>query len=334
MDIEIIKTIKETNIKNLALDAKFGEANFESSLKYLDPLQQTFIELFDNDYKSFFIDNESNNIENIATQFVEYIKQIKGFDPKNSDFSSSRSAFENNIKGFYQGNISTLRQYATSLWHNVQKSTPDQKRLQSLLSELQKDKSKSAEIIEEYKNQLELLKAGNIAKAQAGVMKLGSYFNSQANKHENEIIKWLKYRRYTLIVFFIVLVSIFVWIFLGNQTIPVQCRKDTFCVVQLSLVKIVFLSLLTYMLSFFSKNYEVNASLNVVNQHKANVAKTIDELLAVQQPDDVRSEIIKQGVGAIFQHVPDGYLSGKEHKTELNIISDIANKIPNSLIGK
>ena len=92
--------------------------------------------------------------------------------------------------------------------------------------------------------------------------------------------------------------------------------------------KLVIVAAFWYGLSFVIKNYNVNSHLASVNRHRATVARTLEDFIAVEQQQETPrlSEILQNATEAMFKNAPIGFISKAEKETG-NPVLQIINEI-------
>ena len=129
MDITL-ENYKGLNLKELALNSRFGDLKFEKSFPQLVNLQKMFIEFEKLGYQRELAPSEQAQILNAVNQFLDYLKQIQLFDLNQQNPKEVHDNLENQIENFYNSTISSLRNFQTYLRQDIILKSQDQKKLQ------------------------------------------------------------------------------------------------------------------------------------------------------------------------------------------------------------
>ncbi len=365
MEEIVVENIKNINIKVLALNKdKFGPLIFEESYPRMEGLRSLFVELDELDYKSKLTEEEANNIDSRKKNFITQLTKLNEFDLKSDpNFTNTHDNFERDVIALYnsaskdfRGILVYLRQEIT-LKNQSEKELQDQKKqsakAEKRFNELSAELASKLEKLDAQKQQIETKKGVIASKI------LAYHFSKQANDYiknaDGEIVKkkckpkkywlwgeqpekeievqaggWLRRRNlffnWLIIIIVANLILYFAIFFLNKIGIITMQTKDWFTI-EYGVGKLALLTLLYYGVHFASRNYYVNANLAAINKHRKNVALTLDDYLETNPEKGTRSQMIKQGTQAMFEHLPNGYLT-KAEKQDSNLINEIINTIP------
>lgn len=328
--------LKGLNIKELALDKnKFGALTFDTSYPLLEKLRSLFVEFDELDYKANLTKDEVNSIDSYRNQFLSYLKRLADFDPaQGPDFSRNiRDGFENEVKSFDSSMFKNVRNSFVYLRQEAALKSTDEK-------QLHEQKKASIQAEKEYKNLSEKLKKElddlekrkqqiETARGEVAATTLAVRFEKQAEEYEKDAKKWLS-RRNIWLSFLISIISanvvLYFAIFFLNRAGVIKLTVDNIFTIQYAIAKIVFLSVISYGVTFASKHYGIDSNLAAINTHRRNVAQTLDDFLATNPDGETRSQMISQGVEAMFKHLPAGYLKREEHR-DISLLYEVINKV-------
>lgn len=306
--------LKKLNIKDIALNRKrLGDLVFEASYPYIEKLKSLFMELEKLGYVSELADSEINQIEQWLLDFTNRLRTLEQFDLQQASPKETHDSFESQITSFYNSVFPHLRNYLTYLRQESILKSQDQKQLQKereqivqtrrqleeTLKQLQKDLEKQAR----RKKKLEETK-GAIAATQ-----LAHHFEKQSNDYAKEAKKWLENRKIyfkALLALIIINYIIYLAVFALNTARVLSFDTDFIFSIEYGVINLSLLSLLFYSLRFASQNYNIFSNLEAVTRHRKNVAQTLDDFLGTNPAPEIRDEMIKQGMEAMFKHLPTG----------------------------
>lgn len=320
------ENLRNVNIKDLALNPKFGSLTFDKSRIKLEKIQKWFTEFQELDYINELPENVSINIDNHIDQFIAHLQWLEKFDiatipnarEEHDNFESRTDSFYNTVfNNFVTTNLHFLRQ-------EVELRSKDRQNLAQQQKEVQQIKKNTEEIFLELQNELTKLKAEKeqvaSKKGEIAAVRFGKHFENEAkayavnadlwlNKRDN-FFKWLL--RIVLCNF-----SLYIFLFITNklQLWPFFPPKEFFTI-EYGIVNLALLSLLSYAVSFSSKNYNVNSNLETTNKHRKNVSETLTDFLASGVEQEEKLKILEQATSAIFKHLPNGYLPKIESKDD------------------
>lgn len=332
MAIEI-KSLKEANIKSLALNTKFGDLKFEQAYPKLEEIKNWILEFTELNFEENLPNDKVRELNNHIEQYVQHLGWLKNFSiSTSSNPKSEHDVFENRINSFYQSffenfvikYLGYLKDQASAksldkkaLEQQQKAAVQAEKRYQELAANLEQ----KIESLEKQKKDIEST-SGEVAAAH-----FGKSFENQVIEYEKTSNDWLKQRSlYLKILFWILGVNIafYIYLFLSTKVnlLPGFTPKEFFTV-EYAVIKLALISLLFYALSFSSKHYNINSDLASTNKHRKNVADTYSLFLETSQNEDAKKEIAKQGAEAMFKHAPNGYT--KSSDDERSFINEIIN---------
>jgi len=319
------ENLRQINIKELALKKEFGAFAFENANKKLEKIRNWILELEALDYKNELPENIVNNINNLIEEFLGHLKWLQAFDITTSgNAKQDHDSFESRIDGFYNNFVNLILTSLTYLRQEASLKSKDKKQIQKEQKELIQVRKQYDSIISQLSEELNKLRKEKnkieSTRGEIGATKFGKHFEYQASEYEKATVKWLKARDNWfswLLKIIIANLVVYFYLFVANKLKwwPNFPPKEFFTL-EYGLVKLALISLLSYAISFSSRNYNVNSNLVALNKHRKNVAETVDDFLASGIDKEYRSKIIDQGTEAMFKHLPIGYLPKMESKDE------------------
>ncbi len=335
---EITKqSLKKLDIKSIALNRdKFGALTFDKSYSLLEELRNLFVELQELDYERFLLPEEIQQINQRENLFLELLKQLAQFDPSTDTTFGKvvHDNFENQVESFYQETQRYIRNPLTYLRQEVARKSKDEKVLEEERRAVIQARKQSEELLEKLKIEYEKLQKEKAiietAHGEVAAKYLAIHFSKQAKEYEDEAEKWLSRRNklYWLLIAivganFLAYLLFFILYKVWNIGLP---PREIFTI-EYGLVKLALLAVLSYGISFASKNYNVNSHLSAINKHRRNVAQTLEDFLATNP--DRKTEMLRQGTEAMFRHVSIGYIRREEQKDSGPVYEFINKFLPN-----
>lgn len=328
------ENLRKININTLTLKQEFGALVFDNAHKKLVKIRNWITELEDLDYQNELPVNLVNSINNFVEEFLNHLRWLENFNITTSgNPKQDHDNFESRIDDFYNNFISTVLSSLTYLRQEAEKKSKDKRKIYSERKELVQVRKQYDAMISDLKLQLKSLQQekNKIAAThgEIGAVKFGKHFEREELKDDRKAIKWLELRDYWFRVLLYIIIANFViyfYLFIANKLSwwPKFPPKDFFTL-EYGLVKLALLTLLSYAISFASRNYNVNSNLSTLNCHRKNIAETLNSFLATNPEKEDRSKILTTAAEAMFKHQPIGYLPKIESKDDGPVASIINN---------
>ena len=316
------------NLEQLAMNSDFGKLVFTNANTKLTKVQQWFKELNDLDYTRYLLSKDQTNlIEGLRNDFIAHLNWLTEFDiGKSPNPQQEHDNFEikvdNHFNRFFKGVVMEILPY---LRQEVALQNKDERNLQVELQEVAKIKKQVEESLkqseqergmlqEEIKAIKESKRGVGSAHGERGAAQMALHFEKEVKHYSDGAANWLKYGGwgYVIIIGIIILLA-YRYLSIDNPSW------------QIGLAKLVFISALWYGLSFLIKNYNVNSHLMAVNRHRAAVARTLEDFLAVNP--ERQTDMLKNATEAMFKNAPIGYIR-KAEKDSSGSILEIINNLP------
>ncbi|MFA6531250.1 MAG: hypothetical protein WCT32_00055 [Patescibacteria group bacterium] len=335
--------LKNIDIQKLALNKdKLGTLTFDAIYPKLEELRDIFADFVMHSYKDVLPDEQAKAVDSLLTQYLERLNWLKAFDPsQSSDVTGEKNNFEQMIIELYN---QVFRNIISSLIHLRQRSlqkNPKQRELVAMQAEVTKARKEYQQIIEELQGKISQLetKSDEVSKAKGEIAAktTGKYFESQVKIHSAEKERWKVDRdKYFKWLMRIIVANIVVYLilFLVGDIGGWRIKTGTVFNIQYGILKLALVSLLSYAVSYASKNYRINAHLESVNKHRKNVAETLNDFISAGAESDERTIMIQQGVNAMFQHLPTGYDNYNDTKSDTGPIYEITQSVPKNILPK
>lgn len=324
-DAVTTKDLKNLDIDSLTLNPKFGTLTFDKASDKLQKIRDWLVEFKQLDYSNKLPENVVTHINQSLEKFNEHIEWLRKFDISTStNAKQEHDNFESQIESFYNQifnpyvitHLSFLRQEADLGQEDKKKLKQEQKELVQLRKqseELVKQLNEEREKIQEQKKKIESVRG------ETAAVRFGKHFETQAKENDEESKSWLKWRN---IFFWVLLVIIalnvigYFGLFFGNKINPNIIKPRELFTLEYGIAKLALLSILSYGVSFSSRNFNVNSNLNALNKHRKNVSETLNDFLESNPEKEDRSKIVENATDAMFKHQPIGYLPKIESKDD------------------
>jgi len=328
-----IKSLKEVNIKSLALNNKFGDLKFEQAYPKLEEIKNWILEFVELNFEENLPDNKVQEINDHIEQYVQRLEWLRNFSiSTSSNPKSEHDNFENQINGFHGSFFENfVTKYLGYLKNQASAKSLDKKALEQQQKAAVQAEKKYKELAENLEQKIQSLEkqqkdiestSGEVAAAH-----FGKSFEAQAQEYERSSGHWLDQRAlYLKILFWILGINIgfYIYLFVSAKIsfLPGFPPKEFFTI-EYAAIKLALISFLFYALSFSSKHYNINSDLTSTNKHRKNVAETYSLFLETSKNEEARREIAKQGAEAMFRHTQNGYT--KSSDDERSFINEIIN---------
>jgi hypothetical protein len=244
-----------------------------------------------------------------------HLNSIKKF---NTTLPNSVNRREQLIRDFQVASDKAIASSGPLLWtsqladFNNKSQTELHEILEGVKNEAEQSKSQALESLKEIQ---EVLKSVQSAAGKVGVSSHSTIFKEEAEKHEEEAKKWLKY-----IVRLLIAIGSISIVFIALLFCPLM-EDASLNWVQFSISKVIFLAIFFIALSICSKNYKAHKHNAVLNKHRQNALNTFEAFVKAAGTDEqTKSAVLLQTTQSIFANHNTGYNSAETD-------SDISSKI-------
>lgn len=175
------------------------------------------------------------------------------------------------------------------------------------VSELIANKDSQLKVMESLKRESEdILTAMRRASADAGVSEHETHFDTEAKNQSDSARRWM--------IATICVASAGALLSLGTIALyaagAFSVSKEY--IVQISIAKIVFFSLLYFVLVWCSRNYRAHQHNAIVNRHRKNALKTFQAFVkAAGSDNETKNAVLLRATEAIFVPGSSGYFEGE-----------------------
>lgn len=330
-----VENVFTVDVPKLALDSRFGSLVFENANKKLTKAQAFLREVFELGYEELLNDSDRNQVENLTNKLVGHLEWLRNFDiGAVANAKQEHDDFESRIDGFYNDVYSqVLMRLLPFLREERRREKPDEKQIDEEVKkivQIRTDLENELGAIREETNKIRTTnKEVGSAKGERAAVRMAAHFDAEVTRYEGLAKYWLR----GVIGGYIVVVGVLIWLGIMTasyvtQIVTLPNTVDTSAIWSAVVSKLVILAALWYGLSFIIKNYNVNSHLSAVNRHRAAVARTLEDFIAVEQRQENPniSGILQNATDAMFKNMPIGFVS-KTEKDASNPVLQIVNDL-------
>lgn len=330
------ENVLSVDILSIAQDRRFAELKFENIRKKLPKVQSWLVEANDLGAQEFLNIDDQNALKNLKNNLIQHLEKLLTFEIRttNDTASSEHQSLENQVDNFYNSAYHKLpKEILPFLRQETARSAND-------VQELEKQRKSALQAQRDYEvlkaqisKELEDIRArrSEVEREQGKFVAigLGKDFGDQAESYQKNADEWLKKRNFwTKVLFSVIgsnLVGYFVLLFLNllnsNYISPTQIFT-----LQYGLAKFALLLLLSYVIGFCSRNYNISSGLTATNRHRKNIAEVLLSALSSSLSEEAKGQMIGLASTEMFKHLPIGYIN-KEHQNDSGPIFDMVKRI-------
>lgn len=332
IDRENVFTI---DVPKLALDSRFGSLVFENANKKLTKAQSYLKEVHELGYTELLNDNDTRQVEKLIGQLIEHLAWLQNFDiGAVANAKQEHDGFESRIDGFYNTVYDQiLMRILPFLREERRREKPDEKQIDEEVKKIVQIRSDLENELGAIREETSKIRTTNkevgSAKGERAAVRMAAHFDAEVTRYEGLAKYWL----WGVIGGYAVVVGVLIWLGVMTasyvtQIITLPDTVDTSAIWSAVVSKLVILAALWYGLSFVIKNYNVNSHLSAVNRHRAAVARTLEDFIAVEQQQENPniSGILQNATDAMFKNMPIGFVSKTEKEASnpvLQIVNDL-----------
>ncbi|MFA6106274.1 MAG: hypothetical protein WC745_01230 [Patescibacteria group bacterium] len=335
MDKITLENVFEVDVPKLALDSRFGSLIFEDASKKLLKSQILLKEATDLNYIQLLPPADVKLVKDYLIKLTEHLEWLRQFDIGSvANAKQEHDNFNGRVESFYNNIYSQVfMRLLPFLREERRRERPDQKQLDEEITkvvQIRADLENELKIIKEETQKIRTADKKVVsAKGERAAVRMAVHFDGEVDRYEGLSRRWF----IGVIIGYLFVLGVLIWLGVVTTTfvskivtMPEIFNKNAIWNALIS--KLVILAALWYGLSFIVKNYNVNSQLAAVNRHRAAVAKTLEDFVAVEQKQDKPrlSEILQNATDAMFKHVLIGFVS-KTEKENSNPVLQIVNDL-------
>jgi GGDEF domain-containing protein len=319
------------------MDERFGSLKFEGANKKLKDIQKWLVETRDLGYDKLLIESDINIIKGYTTDLKKHLQWLLTFDIASNitNVKQEHDTFENTVNKHYNNVYQTLvMRLLPFLREERRRENPNERKLDEevrqaaqLRVELEKELKTVRADIEQIKS---IKQDVGVARGQRAAVRLAAHFDEETRGYQKSAKRWFwaVVGGYTLVVVVLGVFASFALMSVNELIATPSLTINKGVLWGAGIAKLVIAAALWYGLSFIIKNYNVSSHLAAVNRHRAAVARTLEDFIAVEQQQEKPrlSEMLRNATDAMFKHAPIGFVSKTEKENSqpiLQIVNDL-----------
>lgn len=312
---EAIEFVNSIEPSSLIRRDELGELDFSSIQNDLIAIKKNYqlirtssLEQFPNSYISIIIERRNH--------LSEILERIRGFNVSIAGAPQIHNDINNQIRSLLD---QSSEQFAPIIGFSHAIAN-DISSIQSQFQVLQTELDSEVRSARQSSQEIEaILGRARELSAEQGISRESKHFQNIADDHEIKANKWLTIS---------VLMSSFTIIVAGFLTftykIPQLSPRNNFESAQLISGKILFMSLLVYLVVIFFRNYNSHRHNAIVNRHRQNSLLTYHSFVHASPSNESREIILNHAASSVFSPQDTGLLRGSAPSPD-NYISPIFN---------
>jgi hypothetical protein len=299
--------LNDLKVKDLIRTEDLGrEFNFSEGKYYFDRM----INLFE-DFSKIDLGlvpfNKLEEFTQYSSAVISHFGRVLNFQI--SKFGENVKQERENILKFFRTNYDKYHNdiipyfsYSTIKSFDLEKRVEEtNKTLNKLINESKSSIDEQRKILEESKSILETIRQ---TASKVGVSEYASIFRDEAINNEEQAKNWFK--GMIVVSIFTLGVAIFSIFFLLGEKIRTLGTPQ---IIQLSIGKIIILSILYYILVLCVRNYNAQRHNFIVNKHRQNSLNTFETFVKSAGKDiDTKNAILLETTRSIFLAQHSGYI--------------------------
>ncbi len=319
--IEDLERVQAFEPESLIQKERLGaELSFDMAVKPAERLVTLFKKL-PREAVEEFPDQQILEIQGSSKSAFHLFDQILNFNHKEADAEGRQQNLIHQLDAAYQQHFSEIFAFISfavartvdfpSLAAKGRAAVQDVKdQSASLLKSLDEQKDEASKILSEVRK----------VAAEQGVSQQATYFKDQADAHMEEAKSWRSKTFWMALA--LGLYGVFA---MFSHLIPGLSSDSLGVAIQIIAGKVLVFFVLSYMLSFFAKNYLSSRHNEVVNRHRQNALMTYKALVDAGGTSEARDTVLNHAAGSIYNLHNSGFSkpstqSGSSSSTVLSMI--------------
>ncbi|KKT39400.1 MAG: hypothetical protein UW29_C0014G0003 [Candidatus Collierbacteria bacterium GW2011_GWC2_44_13] len=324
---QAMDALKAINFKDLERTEELGRAySFKQAVDFIKNVYDDLLQVIENAELLRISTNTEQQITNLANQVNENVKKIQGFvlSGNEANAPSQHKQINEVVASLYQKDLELLPPLIERV--NILKLNPSEvenkvaqafqsiKEIEKIKGDAQKTKENIDSAVKEVRNAL----------GKEGALISATDFEEQAKEHKNLSKKWFWGSIGSIGATAILVVILFSgWLPSLNL---INAGNDYPRIVQITVFKLVLLSI-AYLLVYQSlKNYKINQHLYVLNRHRQLTLSVYPLMAKATSEQEQSNAIVTQAAKAIFEPGTTGYLDGDDNPNPVNL-TEIINRV-------
>ena len=286
-------------------DFKSGEVAFKKVIDF-------FLNFQGKDF-SGFPEKSQKRIKSLTDNIIAKFTEVEKFVPSNhSDYATAQN---NLIAGINQAYTEAFDLLAPLLPYIIYLSSNNLNvpTIEALMNLVHEEQDKIKQETSQLKSELEsIVESARKAAGTIGVAKFSVIFEKESAEHERVAKTWLN-RTFGVLILLVIVGFLFVVLtYCFGQSLT-----ETPALIQLTVAKLLILTVLFYALNLCSKNYKAHKHNSLLNKHRQNALDTFEAFVKSAGDDNqTKNAVLLETTRTIFSNQQTGYLSG-ENEVEM-----------------
>jgi len=324
---QAMDALRAVNLKELERAEELGrDYSFKQAVEFLKKILDDLIQVIENAELLRISANTEQRITNLANNVNENVKKIREFVLRGNEANApdQHRQINETVSKLYQEDldflpplierVNILKLNPSEVENQVAQALQSIKDIEKIKSEAQKTKENIDFAVKEVRDAL----------GKEGALISATDFENQAEEHKGLAKWWFRASVVSIVITVVLILTLFSGRFPSLNLTKVG--NDYPRIAQVTVFKLVLLSI-AYLLVYQSlKNYKINQHLYVLNKHR-QLTLSVYPLMAKATNDQEQSNIIvAQAAKAIFDPGTTGYLDGDDNPNPVNL-TEIINKV-------
>lgn len=262
------------------------------------------------EYWNYLSADFKNSVLNNFKQFIAQVLNIQNFDPRTGNPNDQKRNIENNIRNIYHDLslklFPNLNNYLLSKAPRTRRLNEIQNRLEELINDAEGKQKEISEITKSIKK----------ASAKTGISEFDKIFIEESENNKETAKKWL-------IVSIVSTLFVAIYLFLLVNGLPpffgglISLGIDY---THLAISNVIILTVASYLIYQFFRNYNVNMHLHTINKHRGNCLRTFETFYSASNEPKVKDSVLIQATRAIFETGETGFVTSKYNKNPIELL--------------
>ena len=324
---QAIDSLKTIDFQALERSEELGrDYSFKQAVDFIRKIYNDLTQVIEGAEMIRISSKAEDRIISLANRVNEFVKKIQEFVLKGNETNAPNQYQVTNdgIANLYQEDLDLLPPLIERI--NILKLNPtevESKITQALQSikEIEKIKGEA----EKSKENIDLaIKEVRDALGKEGALISAKDFEDQAKEHKELAKNWFRGAIVSIVLTAVLVVVLF------SGLLPSLNLKnvgdDYPRIIQVTIFKIILLSIAYLIVHQALKNYKVNQHLYVLNKHRQLTLEVYPLMAKATNDQEQSNAIVAQASKAIFDPGTTGYLDGEENPNPVNL-TEIINKV-------
>lgn len=324
---QAMDALKVISFKDLERTEELGRAySFKLAVDFIKKIYDDLVQVIENAELLRVSTNKEKQITNLANQVNGNVKKIQEFVLQGNEANApnQHKQINEDVANLYQEDlellpplierVNILKLNPSEVENKVAQALQSIKEIEKIKSDAQKTKENIDSAVKEVRDAL----------GKEGALISATDFEEQTKEHKNLSRKWFLGSIGSIGATVILVVVLFSGRFPSLNLI--NAGNDYPRIVQITVFKLVLLSI-AYLLVYQSlKNYKINQHLYVLNRHRQLTLSVYPLMAKATNEQEQSNAIVTQAAKAIFDPGTTGYLDGDDNPNPVNL-TEIINRV-------